>query len=154
MTAGAVATSTETLTGVQAGGQYWLCDCAHMLIEEVPPIAPVPLARRWFRGLVALEGRLRGVVDLSVLTGGVCTPITHESRLVRPISETADEDRIAILVGSVVGERAVRDLDPFPELPTDGSWDGPSVFDPRGRAWKLINIDALVRHPDLLDICA
>ncbi|MGD9941723.1 MAG: chemotaxis protein CheW [Burkholderiaceae bacterium] len=70
--------------GVQIGGQRLLIELSEAgEIVGVPAVvAPVPLTRDWFKGLVNLRGSLYGVADLARFCGGEPTPTTKESRLV------------------------------------------------------------------------
>ena len=143
----------QTMIGLQAGGQYWLVDAAGACLDEVAPLAVVPLTRSWFRGLAAVRGRLLGVVDWSAFTGGALTPVTHDSRLLHEAHEAGAD--CALLVGSVVGERAMSELTPVLDIPDDDcTWAGARLRDARGRVWQVINLPALMQHPDFQEICA
>ena len=145
----------KAMIGVQAGGQYWLIDATDIGLAEVPTLAPVPLTRSWFRGLAVAEGALLGVVDLSAFTGGASTPVTHESRLVFLKDLAGSGNEAALLVGSLVGERAMSELSALPDVPDhDCTWAGARLRDGRGRLWQVINLRALFQHPEFQDICA
>jgi len=144
------------MIGVQAGGQYWLIDGAGSQVSQVPPMASVPLTRSWFRGLAVVQGALVGVVDLSAFTGGALTPVTHDSRLLHlEPGEEGPADHAAVLVGALVGERAVSELVAVPDVPDpDCTWAGAKLRDARGRLWQVLNLRALFAHPHFQDIAA
>jgi twitching motility protein PilI len=70
--------------GVQVGSRRLLVELSEA--GEVVPlpqtIAPVPLTRDWFRGLVNLRGSLYAVSDLARFVGDSFTPASREARLI------------------------------------------------------------------------
>lgn len=147
----------DRLLGVQAGAHYWLIEAEAVTLTEVPPLSPVPLARPWFRGLVATSGGVVGVIDLSAFLGGALTPLTHDSRLMRPKRQslTAPGTDLCFLLGPVMGERVANELTLVRDTPApshEPPWAGPRVRDGRGRLWQLLNLPALLSQPDCQDI--
>src|SRR5215510_1790721 len=109
----AAAEAPSARLGVQVGGELWL-----VRLEEagevipVPPIAPVPLTRPWFRGLANIRGNLYSVVDLSGFQGGDPTPQTPDSRLLL-VAERYNTSA-ALLVSRMLGLRHLHHFQPRP----------------------------------------
>jgi len=80
----ATGTAPSARLGVQVGARRLLVELSEA--GEVVPlpssIAPVPLTREWFRGLVNLRGSLYAVSDLARFAGDSFTPVTRDARLI------------------------------------------------------------------------
>ena len=77
--AGAQDNRASALLAVQAGKRNWLVDLTEAgEILAVPPLAPVPLAQSWFRGLASVRGNLFGVVDFAAFHDDLpIAPVGH-----------------------------------------------------------------------------
>lgn len=147
------ATSDVTLLGVQSGGAYWLVDARSVALVDVPRITRVPLTPNWLRGLACVDGALLGVVDLAAFQGGALTPATHESRLLGLSREGAQPGpRVALLVGSVVGERRLAELESVPPVSEARPYLGGRYRDARGRIWQALDLARLVALPEFQDL--
>src|SRR5207247_11192384 len=68
--------------GLRVGGEAWLVDLMEAgEVIPVPPIAPVPLAQPWFRGVANVRGNLYSVTDLSAFVGAKPVAISEQARL-------------------------------------------------------------------------
>jgi len=138
--------------GVQVGGDQWLVRLDEAG-EVVPPptIAPVPLARPWFRGLTNIRGNLYTVVDLAAFHGGELTPITPEARLLL-VGERYGM-YTALLVHRMMGLRHVQQLQ-LQEGSGERPWEAARYVDQEGKLWRELEMSALVYHNDFLQSAA
>ncbi|MCL4799589.1 MAG: chemotaxis protein CheW [Burkholderiales bacterium] len=148
---GEAAASTEAPSarlGVQVGAENWL-----LRLEEagevmpVPPIAPVPLTRGWYRGLTNIRGNLYGVVDLAAFQGGGETTVTPDSRLIL-VAERFNMAS-ALLVSRMLGLRNIQVLERQEEQ-TACAWERGCYRDGEGRLWHELGMSELVYHNDFL----
>ena len=134
--------------GVEVGGQNWL-----LRLEEagevlpVPPIAPVPLTRGWYRGLTNIRGSLYSVVDFSAFQSGPDTSITPDSRLIL-VSERFSTGA-ALLVGRMLGLRNINALEAQDDA-APRAWVSGSYRDGDGQVWRELGMSGLVYHNDFL----
>lgn len=134
--------------GVEVGGERWL-----MRLEEagevmpVPPIAPVPLMRSWYRGLTNIRGSLYSVVDFAAFQGGADTSLTPEARLIL----VADRFSMgaALLVGRMLGLRNINSLERQEEAPRR-VWESGCYRDGDGQLWRELVMSELVFDNDFL----
>ncbi|MBE0624792.1 MAG: chemotaxis protein CheW [Burkholderiales bacterium] len=136
--------------GLEAGGSAWLVDLTEAgELIPVPPVWAVPLARSWFRGIANIRGNLYSVVDFAAFLGGETTTATDRSRLLL----ISDRFRAgcALLVGRSLGLLKSADLEPCPR---DGvsKWTRAEYADAAGRRWSELDVPALVRSPEFLDV--
>jgi len=151
----AEAQSSTTVTarlGLQVGSEFWLVklDEAGEVIP-VPPIAPVPLAKPWFRGLTNIRGNLMTVVDLAAFHGGEGIAFTPDTRLLL-VGERYGM-HTALLVNRMLGLRHVQQL----ELQDDRGerpWEAARYVDQDGKLWRELAMSALVHHEDFLQSAA
>lgn len=141
---------TASKLGLEAGGATWLVDlteAGEML--PVPPIAAVPLARPWFRGVANIRGNLYSVVDFAAFLGGEATPVTDQARLL--LISDRFRSGCALLVGRSLGLRQSGELALRPGG-ADSKWARAEYTDAEGRRWSELNVQALVRDPEFLDV--
>jgi twitching motility protein PilI len=136
--------------GLEAGGAAWLVDlteAGEML--PVPPISAVPLARPWFRGVANIRGNLYSVVDFAAFLGGEATAVTDQARLLL----ISDRFRAgcALLVGRSLGLRKSGELEPRP-AGAGTKWTRAEYADAEGARWRELDVPALVRDPEFLDV--
>ena len=138
--------------GVQVGSESWLVRLDEAG-EVVPPptIAPVPLARPWFRGLTNIRGNLYTVVDLAVFHGGEQTVITPEARLLL-VGERYGM-YTALLVHRMMGLKHVQQLQ-LQEGSGERPWEAARYVDQEGKLWRELEMSALVYHNDFLQSAA
>ncbi|MCZ7565838.1 MAG: chemotaxis protein CheW [Burkholderiales bacterium] len=113
----------------------------------VPPIAPVPLTRPWYRGLTNIRGNLYGVVDLAAFQGGAETAVTPDSRLVL-VAERFNMAS-ALLVSRMLGLRNIQALE-REEAQTACAWERGRYRDGEGRVWHELGMTELVFHDGFL----
>jgi twitching motility protein PilI len=138
--------------GLEVGGAAWLVDLTEAgEIIPVPPVSAVPLARPWFLGVANIRGNLYSVTDFAALLGGAATAVTHQARLV--LINDRFRAGCALLVGRSLGLRKSGELEPRP-LGAGSKWTRAEYIDAEGKRWRELNVPALVRDPEFLDVSA
>lgn len=148
--------------GVQVGSRRLLVELSEA--GEVVPlpqtIAPVPLTRDWFRGLVNLRGSLYAVSDLARFVGDSFTPANREARLI------AFAPRLglnaSVVVARMLGLQNVEAMKPADGSEASGNddsgtranghesaggerpaWLGADWIDAEGRVWTELSLARL-----------
>ena len=143
-------------------GQYWEGFIFHVagfpllasmdevaeILNQVPPIARVPGAKPWVRGVANLRGQLLPIVDLQQLLGERALVLGRHSRIL--VVNQNDDNSTGLLVARVSGRR---------RLPADGFSglagvegmikpfvEGGFVID--GTEWPVFSLKRLVSYPD------
>lgn len=144
-------TRASALLAVQVGQRNWLIDLTEAgEILAVPPLATVPLAEPWFRGLASVRGNLFGVVDFASFHGDApVAPVGHARLLLIGVRH---ELNCAILVSRALGLRSIDDFEVAssatdPERP----WVGDVLHDSLGTPWTRLKVAELLNHPRFLD---
>ena len=138
--------------GLEAGDTAWLVDLTEAgEMIPVSPISAVPLARPWFRGVANIRGNLYSVTDFAAFLGGEATAVTDEARLLL-ISDRFSAG-CALLVGRSLGLRKSKELESRPGG-TGAKWTRAEYTDAAGKLWKELDVPALVRDPEFLDVSA
>ena len=144
-------TRASALLAVQVGQRNWLFDLTEAgEILAVPPLATVPLAEPWFRGLASVRGNLFGVVDFAAFHGDAPIPPVGHARLL--LIGVRHELNCAILVSRALGLRSIEDFEVAssatdPERP----WVGDVLHDSLGTPWTRLKVAELLNHPRFLD---
>jgi twitching motility protein PilI len=136
--------------GVRVKGEGWLIalqDAAEVI--PVPPISPVPLVRRWFKGVANVRGNLYSVSDFSAFLGGEPLRPSSEARLV--LLNERFRCQAALLVERSLGLRNAQELE-VQSGATDAPWVRSQYRDGEGRSWKELDAAALVQHEAFLEI--
>jgi twitching motility protein PilI len=144
-------TRASALLGIQAGSRNWLLDLTETgEILAVPPLAPVPLTRSWFRGLASVRGNLFGVVDFAAFHGESPIATSGHARLL--LIGAKHGLNSALLVSRALGLRSAEDFEPVPQLADpDMPWIGEQVQDPHGNRWTRLNVTSLLTHSRFLN---
>jgi len=138
--------------GLEAGGAAWLVDLTEAgEMIPVSPISAVPLARPWFRGVANIRGNLYGVTDFAAFLGGEATAVTDQARLL--LISNRFRAGCALLVGRSLGLHNAGDMVPRPGG-AGSKWTRAEYTDAAGRRWRELNVPALVRDPEFLDVSA
>ncbi|MCL2657028.1 MAG: chemotaxis protein CheW [Betaproteobacteria bacterium] len=135
---------------VLAGPEGWLLELEESgEILSVPPIAPVPLSRRWFCGLTNVRGNLFSVVDFPQFLG--LGPVVNgsESRLL--LIGARHSINTALLVSRAIGLRSPDDFEVDRRFKDDRPWVGGGVRDSQDRLWKRLSVRNLLADPRFLD---
>ena len=138
--------------GLEVGGAVWLLDLTEAgEMIPVPPISAVPLARPWFRGVANIRGNLYSVTDFAAFLGGEATAVTDQARLLL----ISDRFRAgcALLVGRSLGLRKSGEMEPRPGG-AGSKWTRAEYTDAEGKRWRELNVPALVRDPEFIDVSA
>ncbi len=141
------------LLGVQAGSGFWLLNLSDSgEIVPLPPLAPVPLTRPWFAGIANIRGNLHSVADFSAFMGGEPTPTNAASRLL--LVGTRHGSNAALLVTRMLGLKSPEQFTPLPAAADAPPWEAERLADIDGRAWRKLNVRALLADPDFMEIGA
>lgn len=136
--------------GLLIGEQPWLVELSEAgeIVAIPSTIAPVPLAREWFRGLVNLRGMLFGVTDLQRFAGGPPTAVTKESRLLA-FGASLNVDA-AIVVSRMLGLHDPSDWQVDDSASPQAQWVGRSLIDSQGRRWNELSLARLAADEQFL----
>lgn len=117
------------------------------ILNQVPPIARVPGAKPWVRGVANLRGNLLPIIDLQQLLGAPALVMGRRSRI---LVVNQDEDSIGLLVANVLGRRRLP-ANGFRPLTGGDDLIRPFVagsFAIDGAEWPVFSLKRLVAHPD------
>ncbi len=136
--------------GLQAGDQAWLVDL-HDAAELIPPpaIAPVPLARPWFKGVANVRGNLYSVTDFSAFLGGPATIAGEQSRLL--LINERFRSGAALLVDCSLGLRDPEELRLQDGVEVRAPFVRAIYADASGKLWKELDVAALIQHEAFLE---
>ena len=138
---------------VESGSHLWLLNLPDAgEVMPVPWLTRVPMTRRWYNGLVNVRGTLHGMVDLADFCGLGVTPRTSESVFL--LCGQRHGVNAGLMVRRVAGLRNAQDFEPVPDVRPDQPWIAKVLRDHEGREFREINVAALVRTPEFLDIAA
>jgi len=137
--------------GMQLGDGYWLLDLADVSeVIPVPDVLTVPLTKPWYAGIANVRGSLVSVVDFSAFVGGMPVALGERARLVL----VAEKHHInsALVFSRVVGLRQCERFEREPAEPHQPSWVAGCYRDHEQQRWNMLNMHALVTHPDFLQV--
>jgi len=138
------------LLAVLAGPEGWLLDLADSgEIMALPSVAPVPLAREWFRGLANVRGNLFSVVDFPSFLGLAPVVAGSEARLL--LVGAKHGVNTALLVSRAIGLRNPDDFETDRRFRDDRPWVVGGLRDSQDRLWKRLSARALLADPRFLD---
>lgn len=147
---GATATGqADARLGVEVSGRNWLLKLADVAeVLSVPPVADVPLARPWFKGVANVRGNLMSVVDLQAFFGEGMQALTQLSRLL--LIQPRHIPHASILVGRMLGIKHTGEMT-AEALPQDApAWLAAVYRDEKGQLWQELDIERLTNEPTFL----
>lgn len=129
-------------------------------IYSVVGIEPLPYAKSWFLGVVALRGAIYGVVELSAFLKG------ENEKILAPVAEKHLKPRL-VAMNEAMGVNVVVKVDALeglrgredfvrsqPAAAGSPAHYGSVFFDRADESWQEINLQALVQLPEFLNISA
>lgn len=142
---------TSSKLGLQVGRDQWLVDLADAgEVIPVPPIAAVPLTRKWFSGVVNIRGNLYSVIDFPAFLGAAPSMPTEQSRLL--LLSGKYRINAALLIDRVLGMHSPEQLQQKHAADKTAPWAKTEYTDSGGNAWKELDVPQLVQHADFLNI--
>ena len=121
-------------------------------VLPVPPLTSVPLTRSWVRGMANVRGNLYTVTDLAAFAGGNPVQPTPRNRLLL-IGQRHDINA-ALFVDSVLGLRDVADFIEGASSSQTPPWVQATYEDRSGERWQQLDVPALLRASQFLDVAA
>jgi len=146
--AAATRDNTGSRLGFQVGEVSWLVSLSDTEeVIPVPTIAPVPGARRWFRGVANIRGNLYAVSDFSDFMGQGVTAEHANCRLLIPHQDFGVN--AALLVRSALG---LRNVNRYQQTDGHGAypWVARQYADEQGSVWSDLDFGQLLGNPDFL----
>jgi twitching motility protein PilI len=142
--------NTGSRLGFRVGDVNWLVGLADTEeVVPVPPIVAVPGARRWFRGMVNLRGKLFAVSDFADFMGQGVTPEHGDCRLLIPHHDFGVN--AALLVRSTLG---LKNVSRYPLLDAHAAhpWVARQFADEAGAVWCDMDFAQLLGDPEFLKV--
>jgi len=137
--------------GFQVGGESWFV-ALHQVSEviPIPTIVSVPLTQPWFRGVANIRGNLYSIIDFSAFQGREAIGAGMEKRVI------LISDRLIGGAGLVVSRMlGLRNPETFTaqERPAQAvPWLGGVYTAPGGTQWLELDLPALVRQPEFVEV--
>jgi twitching motility protein PilI len=139
--------------GLDCGGEQWLIRLADAgEVIAMPPVATVPLTKRWFLGVANIRGNLYSVVDFAGYLGRTAGAGAL-SRLVL-FGPRAGDFKAGLVVQRVVGLRNLAEFAPAAPPATAPAWYGQRWMDAEGGTWQEIDLARLAQDPAFLQVGA
>ncbi len=139
--------------GFQVGDENWIVNLADVAeVIPVPTFVPVPQTRTWFCGVANVRGKLFSVVDFASFQGRAPLSTGAERRVIL-LNERLLEAS-GLLVGRMMG---LRNPESFTqEQATDPArpWIKAQYRDDVGGIWRELDVDALAKLPQFLEVSA
>jgi twitching motility protein PilI len=132
--------------GVQIAGQNWLVDMVDIAeVLPLPPLAVVPFAKLWFRGMANVRGNLYGVVDIAAYEHIGSASGDANNRILLLAERYAFN--AALLVDRVMGLRDARNWEQ-----SEGLDNQVKYHDEHGEAWRKLDVHGLLEQVEFLQI--
>ncbi len=133
-----------SLLGIQIAGQNYLVEMVDISeVLSMPPLAPVPLTRPWFRGVANVRGNLYCVADLAAFMHQGVASGAVANRLLLVAERYAFN--AALLVEKVFG---LRDMSKWQRDEKQKDL----YFDEQDVAWRKLDVIGLLGQPEFLQI--
>lgn len=134
-----------SMLGVQIAGQNWLVDMLDISgALPLPPLAPVPLTRPWFLGVVNVRGMLYSVTDMAAYQQQGKASGAAANRILLVAEHHAFN--AALLVDCVLGLRDAR------AWRQDEAQGQIQYRDERENVWRKLDVADLLSQPTFLQI--
>lgn len=139
------ASSRVSTLGLQIAGENWLVDMNDISeVLPLPPLTPAPLTKPWFRGVANIRGNIYSVVDLAAYQHGGAASGDIHNRVLLVAGRYAFNS--ALLVDRVLGLRDAKALQ-------QNDVNGKVVYqDEQGKAWRMLDVKALLEQAEFLQI--
>ena len=143
----------QTKLAAESGGVLWVLNLPDAgEVMPLPPLAPAPLTRHWFLGIVNIRGNLFSVIDFAAFCGKAPTPRNSAVRLL--LVGQRHGVNAALVFQRVAGLRNERDLRPVGRMEMAPAWQGNDYQDGEGRQYRELNVGELMRTVDFLNVAA
>lgn len=136
--------------GFRVGDAHWLVSLSDAEeVIPVPTIVPVPGARRWFRGVANIRGRLFAVSDFADFMGIGVTPAHSSCRLLIPHHDFGIN--AALIVSSTQG---LKNVGQFSAQDPDATcaWVTRHYADDAGTRWNDLDFGNLLGNADFMHV--
>ncbi|MDA8127286.1 MAG: chemotaxis protein CheW [Betaproteobacteria bacterium] len=135
--------------GFRVGDVNWLVSLSDTEeVLPVPPIVPVPGARRWFRGVANIRGNLFAVSDFSDFMGQGATPEHADCRLLIPHHDFGVN--AALLVHGTLGLKNISRYQPR-DAHAEHPWIAREYADESGTRWRDMDFGRLLGNAGFLE---
>lgn len=136
--------------GFRVGDVNWLVSLSDTEeVIPVPPLAKVPGARRWFRGVANIRGNLYSVSDFADFMGQGVTADHADCRLLIPHHDFGVN--AALLVRSALGLRNVNRYQ-LRDAQSTHPWIARQYADEAGSAWCDMDFGQLLGNADFMQV--
>jgi len=137
--------------GFQVGSESWFVSLQQVSeVIPIPAIVPVPLTQPWFRGVANIRGNLYSIIDFSAFQGREAIGAGMEKRVI------LISDKLIGGAGLVVSRMlGLRNPEQFTaqERPAQAvPWLGGVYAAPGGTQWLELDLPALVRQPEFVEV--
>lgn len=123
-------------------------------IIEMPSVTDVPGASHWMLGVANVRGTLAAIVDLRGFIEGEETPLTPRCRVLLVYQEGS---YLGLLVDEVIGMRRFRDDEEAGDSALSDKDVGAFVareYIQDEQRWGVLDLNALLRHPEFMQAAA
>ena len=137
--------------GFQVGDDNWFV-ALHQVSEviPVPPTVVVPRTQRWFRGVANVRGNLYSIVDFSAYQGNEPIGAGSERRVILVSDKLLGGS--GLLVSRMLGLRNSDQFTPLQRGADAPPWVGSVYQDGAGARWTELDLPALAREREFLEV--
>src|SRR5262245_2394455 len=141
----------QTKLAAESGGALWVLNLPDAgEVMPLPPLAPAPLTRHWFLGIVNIRGSLFSVIDFAAFCGKAATPRNTTVRLL--LVGQRHGVNAGLVFQRVAGLRNERDVKSIGRADTAPPWQGNDYQDGEGRQYRELNVGELMRTMEFLNV--
>jgi twitching motility protein PilI len=140
-----------SVLAIESGAGRWLLTLADISeVLPLPRLTSAPLSKSWYVGLANVRGSLYSVVDFGAFCGEAPVRISPANRLL--LCSPRYAVNAGLLVDRVVGLRDGRELNTVKEHGPARAWQKSVKQDGEGRLCRELDIAALVKSAEFLNI--